>query len=97
MGKSDGLLAIMGDDGIFKVYDDTFDITIHCTNQEEQDEVEEILNQKYISKKDLEAAIEEIKTERDKSYACEAIGHGWGLQSALEIIQKHLGEEYEGY
>ena len=48
-------------------------------------------------KKDLEAAIEEIKTERDKSYACEAVGHGWGLQSALEIIQKHLGEEYEGY
>lgn len=48
-------------------------------------------------KKDLEAAIEEIKTERDKSYAVDDRGHGWGLQSAFEILQKHLGEEYEGY
>ncbi len=52
---------------------------------------------KFVLKKSIDEAIEEIKAERDKSYACEAIGHGWGLQSALEIIQKHLGEEYEGY
>ena len=52
---------------------------------------------KFVLKKTIEEAMDEIKTERDKSYECEALGHGWGLQSALEILQKHLGEEYEGY
>ena len=25
-------------DGVFEEYDDTYDLTIHCTSQEEQDE-----------------------------------------------------------
>jgi len=41
----------------------------------------------------IEAAIAEIKKERDKSYECEAIGHGWGMQSALEILRRHLDED----
>ncbi len=36
----------------------------------------------------VKAAMEEIAKERDKSYACEALGHGWGLQSALEILER---------
>ena len=36
----------------------------------------------------VKAAMEEIAKERDKSYACEAIGHGWGMQSALEILER---------
>lgn len=33
------LKMIMNDDGVFEEYDDTYDLTIHCTSQEEQDEV----------------------------------------------------------
>lgn len=33
------LKMIMNDDGVFEEYDETYDLTIHCTSQEEQDEV----------------------------------------------------------
>ena len=33
-------------DGVFKEYDDAYDITIHCEGQEEQDEVLAMLNGK---------------------------------------------------
>ena len=46
------LKMIIGDDGIFREYNDEFDITIHCESQEEQDQVKEILNQQYISKEE---------------------------------------------
>lgn len=36
---SDGMTIIIGDDGKARAYDDTYDITIHCESQEEQDEV----------------------------------------------------------
>ena len=34
---SDGMLLQIRDDGTAELYDDTYDITIHCTSQEEQD------------------------------------------------------------
>ena len=36
---SDGIMLSIGKDGIARAYDDTYDITIHCESQEEQDEV----------------------------------------------------------
>lgn len=36
------------ENGIAKEYDDTFDITIHCESEKEQNEVLEILNKKKI-------------------------------------------------
>ena len=33
-------------DGVFEEYDDTYDMTIHCESQEEQDEVLAMLNGK---------------------------------------------------
>ena len=65
MGMSDGLLAIMGDDGVFREYNDEFDITIHCESREEQDKVKEILNQKSISKEDLNKIIAEMRSRLD--------------------------------
>ena len=38
----------------------------------------------------LTGAMEEIAKERDKSYEGEAIGHGWGMQSALEILERAM-------
>ena len=38
----------------------------------------------------VKAAMEQIAQERDKSYEGEAIGHGWGMQSALEILERAM-------
>ena len=59
------LKMIIGDDGIFREYNDEFDITIHCESQEEQDQVKEILNQQYISKEDLNKIIAEMRSRLD--------------------------------
>lgn len=43
------LQIIQNDDGMFDLYDDTYDITIHCTSQEEQDNVLKKLNREECS------------------------------------------------
>lgn len=40
---SDGMTFIQNEDGAFSVYDDTYDIVIHCKSKEEQKEVIEHL------------------------------------------------------
>ena len=40
---SDEIMLIIGDDGEANLYDDTYDITIHCESNEEQDEVRKAL------------------------------------------------------
>ena len=41
----DGIMLMIDDDGVAHRYDDTFDITIHCESQEEQDEVKKMLDE----------------------------------------------------
>ena len=51
---------------------------------------------KQIILEKINDAFEEIRVERDKCYADEyTIGHGWGMQSAIEILERHLREELE--
>ena len=39
-------------------------------------------------------ALEELRKERDKDYQSEYTHfHGWGIQSAIEIIERYVGEE----
>ena len=40
---SDGILLVENEDGLFKKYDDTFDVVIHCENKKEQDSVRKML------------------------------------------------------
>lgn len=40
---SDGIMLSIGDDGIARAYDDTYDITILCESREEQEEVRKTL------------------------------------------------------
>ena len=40
---TDDILLTIGEDGKASLYDDTYDITIHCESQEEQDEVKRVL------------------------------------------------------
>ena len=39
----DSILLMLNNDGVAEVYDDTYDITIHCTSEENQKQAEEIL------------------------------------------------------
>ena len=40
---SDGIMLTIGADGVARQYDDTYDITIHCESEVEQNEVRTIL------------------------------------------------------
>ena len=42
-----GLRLIIGEDGVARAYDDTYDITIHCESAEEQDQVRNILTRQW--------------------------------------------------
>lgn len=46
-------------DGYWDIYDDTYDITIHCTSQEEQEKVEKRL-ENSVSREEIEKAYESI-------------------------------------
>lgn len=41
---SDSINLMIRDDGVATIYDDTYDITIHCESEEEQHKVVELLN-----------------------------------------------------
>jgi hypothetical protein len=43
---SDGIMLSIGEDGIAREYDDTYDITIHCESREEQEEAIKCLGNK---------------------------------------------------
>ena len=40
---TDEIMLTIGEDGKASLYDDTYDITIHCESKEEQDEVKRVL------------------------------------------------------
>ena len=42
---TDGIQLIIREDGVAEQYDDTYDLTIHCTSEDEQKEVLKIMNQ----------------------------------------------------
>lgn len=45
---SETISLMFDENGKAKIYDDTFDITIHCESEEEQNKVLEILNRRWI-------------------------------------------------
>lgn len=45
---SDGMMMIIGDDGVARLYNDEYDITIHCESKEEQDRVWNMLTRRWI-------------------------------------------------
>ena len=46
--SNDGIMLTIGEDGIARAYDDTYDITIHCESAEEQEKVTELLKAKKL-------------------------------------------------
>lgn len=86
----DGIMITIGDDGVARMYDDTYDITIHCESEEEHDEVLKILQGSQWIPCSEKLPEEEKKTYwvcTDTEYQCECrwtnnrfgIGEGeWG-------------------
>lgn len=73
---SDGMLLQIRDDGTAELYDDTYDITIHCTSQEEQDAARVLLKRAgaiphWISQDDIPRWIP--CSERLPEYDCEVL------------------------
>lgn len=90
-----GLMAVMGDDGKFREYNDEFDITIHCESQEEQDRVKKILNQEYVSRKTIEMAIDEIMISdipEDYVDGNERAAFADGQGTAVMMLREYLKE-----
>ena len=69
-------------DGVFEEYDDTYDLTIHCLSQEEQDDVLARLNAENIIEK-IKADIKEIANYDNVDT----------LVDVMKIIKKHTGEK----
>ena len=91
---------IMGDDGIFRRYNDEFDIIIHCESQEEQNRVQNILNQEYVSKEDIDEAIAEImRSDIPLDYVDEneraafADGQGDALSKLKELLWRKTDDK----
>ena len=40
----EGIMFMLNEDGVADVYDDTYDVTIHCASEEEQKKTIEALN-----------------------------------------------------
>jgi hypothetical protein len=66
---SDGIQLIIREDGTAEKYDDTYDLTIHCTSADEQREILKIMNQAAKLRKphgaliDIDALKEHIDSE----------------------------------
>lgn len=73
---------IWDEDGHFVEYDDTYDLTIHCTSQEEQDDVLARLN--------VENIIEKIKADIKEMANYDNVDT---LSDVMKIIKKHAGEK----
>ena len=69
-------------DGVFEEYDDTYDLTIHCTSQEEQDDVLARLNAVDI--------IEKIKADIREMANYDNVDT---LADVMKIIKKYAGEK----
>ena len=90
---SEGLQAILNDDGVFEEYDDTYDLIIHCKSKEEQEMAIKALEQepcdkyikeidhlrKYICKLETQIVEQEPKTVLYKGMS--------NLEKAKEIIK----------
>ena len=85
---SDGIQLIIKEDGVAEIYDDTYDLTIHCTSEDEQKEVLKIMNQAAELRKPHGAlidrdALKDIKfTDTNHDYRL-----GWN--EAIEAIMEN--------
>ena len=93
---SETLCIMFDENGIAKEYDDTFDITIHCENEEEQNKVLEILDKRWIPVKYRDMTQEEIEqyseyTDATKMFDCKMPKHQESILVTIEY--EYRGEK----
>ena len=92
---SNGIQLIIREDGTAEKYDDTYDLTIHCTSEDEQREIIKIMNQAANLRKPHGAlidrdALKNIKfTDTNHDYRL-----GWN--EAIEAIMENADVVIEG-
>ena len=82
------MLLMANNDGTWRVHDETYDITIHCSTKEEQEWVCELLKNKPIPKKEVLEVVKDIG-------GCDAVddfGKGWDM--ACSAILKNISERF---
>lgn len=86
---SDEIMLVMGEDGVFHQYDDTYDITIHFDSREEQQDfikmVKEAMRVKY------KGPVLEKKTHCERYTVAESL-----LSSIYEEIRQGRIENFKG-
>lgn len=80
MSETTDLIVVMNEDGQFEEYDDAYDITIHCTSQEEYDSVVARLN----------AATEETSIRKNVKYLLDKYTH------EIEKLEEDLANDEIG-
>lgn len=73
-------------DGMWRVHDETYDVTIHCSTKEDQERVMELLKNEPISKKD----VLEIIKETGGCDSSDNFSKGWDM--ACDAITKKVSE-----
>ena len=101
---SDGIMITIGDDGEATLYDDTYDITIHCESKEEQDEVrkalENIPHWIPVTERLPEVGVTVLfcDYDRDIYVGHRAIEHWWSVDDKVKnvIAWMPMPEPYKG-
>lgn len=80
------MLLMANNDGTWRVHDETYDVTIHCSTKEEQERVCELLRNEPISKKEVLEIIEGM----GGNDAVADFEKGWDM--ACDEILKNISE-----
>lgn len=88
-----GMQFILGNDGKFHEYDDTYDVVIHCESKEDQDKLYEFLNNS-IPRREINEAKKEMfqyamafgKNAKRKDLESAVI-------KCIGILNKHIGKD----
>ena len=57
--ETEGIMLVIGEDGVARQYDDTYDVTIHCESREEHDRIMKILENGLKSEADRISVLNE--------------------------------------
>lgn len=80
----DEIMLVIGEDGKARKYDDTYDITIHCVDSNDQAEM--VKNLQKGAK-----ALEALKKVREEMYKLSLVWeYGQGVRDCIEILEKHM-------
>lgn len=93
--KTGGIQLIIREDGTAERYDDTYDLTIHCTSEDEQREIIKIMNQAASLRKPHGALIDRDVLKNIK-FTDTKHDYRLGWNEAIEAIMENADVVIEG-